>query len=86
MRGGVHFDDIDGTAVSNRRAHVALATWTLLRGSQTIYCLGEQTGNGGFADSTRPCKEIGMPNAPINDGIAERAHNMLLTDKFCKCL
>ena len=86
MRGGVHFDDVDGTAICNRQTHATAAAWPISWLGHAVDCLGEQTSDGRFADTTWPRKYIGMTNPPVNDCITQCADDMFLADKFVECL
>ena len=64
----------------------AISTQTLvgveidLRAAGAVERLGEDAGGGGLAGAARPDEEIGVGEAVLRDGIAQRPHDVVLSE------
>ena len=53
---------------------------------EAINCFGKQASGTRFTGTSRPGKEIGMPEVTTFDGILECDYYFFLTNQFIKCL
>ena len=57
-----------------------------LRAVGAIEALGEDAGDGGFARAARADEQVGMGDAVLGDGVAQRLRDVLLADDILEPL
>ena len=84
--GGVDLDDVERSAGSNFLAGVADAAGFGCRAVNAIEGFGEDAGGGGFADTARAGKDVGVSDTIILDGVLERFCDVSLSDEVRESL
>ncbi|MNF60076.1 hypothetical protein D3C84_416810 [compost metagenome] len=82
--GGVHFDQVDETALIDLPAHRTLATRRGADASLAVQALGKNTRDGGLAHAPRAGEEIGVVQALVVQGIDQGLQHMSLADHFAE--
>jgi hypothetical protein len=80
VRGTVDFEDVEGSAFGDFDAEVFIGIEVRLGAAGAVEGFGEDAGGGGFAGATRAYEEVGVGEALLLDGIAERADDVILTE------
>ena len=83
VRGGVHFDHVDGAPLRNLLTGRALATGPTDRlGKETVDGLRQQASHTRLPHASWTGEEVGMGHTPLDNGVAQRLYDMLLTDEL----
>ncbi|MCY1311089.1 hypothetical protein D9M70_613540 [compost metagenome] len=82
--GGVHFDQVDETALIDLPAHRALAARRGADAGLAIQAFGENARDGGLANAPGAGKEIGVVQALVVQCIDQGFQHMSLPDHFAE--
>ena len=74
----VDFQHIQAAPLGNFLAHVLIRVEIHLRAAGAVERLGKDARGGGLARAARPHKEVGVRKAFLFNGVAQRAHNMIM--------
>ena len=80
--GGVDLDDIGRVARGDLTAREALVARLAIARVGAVDGLGEQARGARFAGAARAAEEVRMGEAPVADGVQQRADDGLLTDQI----
>ena len=75
---GVEFVQVEGPAGVDGHARLALAAGLAIGQRRAVECLGEDPGGGGLAGAPGPAQEVGVVDAVLAHGVAERRDDVVL--------
>ena len=78
VAGRVELVHVVAGATLDREARLALAARLAVDGLLAVEHLGEDARRGGLAGAARPGEQVGLALAVVDDGVAQRAHDVLL--------
>ena len=80
VRGTVDFEDIERAAFGDFDAEVVIGIEIRLRSAGAVEGLGEDAGGGGFPGAAGADEEVGVGEAVLGDGVAQRADDVVLAE------
>ena len=93
VAGGVHLDEVQSTALVHVEAEgagvVGVAVMGLAEGgveAPAVEGLGKDAGGRRLAGAARPAEEVGVGDATLFDGLAQRLHHGILAGNVRKAL
>jgi hypothetical protein len=83
----IDLDQVQEAALVERQAVLALVAGRLARSSaRQLTALAKQASGGGLAGAARPGEQVGVGNAPCSQRIAQRLHDVFLSDDLVPLL
>ena len=84
VAGGVQFDDVHELAAVDRHAVGAGVAGVAVLGVEAVHPFGYDPGRGGLAAASGTAEQIGVGDAPLLDGLAQCAGDVVLPHQLAE--
>ena len=84
VTGGIQLQHVVAVAAVDCAARVAHAAWLAFLWVFAVQNFCQDAGGRSFARAARAAEQIGLTFAMVDDGVAQRAHHVLLAFQFVK--
>jgi hypothetical protein len=84
VTGGIQLQHVVAVAAVDCAARVAHTAWLAFLWVFAVQNFCQDAGGGSFARAARATEQIGLAFTMVDDGVAQRAHHVLLAFQFVK--